>query len=60
MATAERRRQHLGSWENLTPEEADNRLGTFQLFLNEPERALICIHCRYALKPSSGTVSKRL
>lgn len=45
---------------NLTPEEADRRLGTIEMFFNEPGQALICVLCRYALKRTGETAPKHL
>lgn len=60
MATAEQHPQQLRSWKHLSPEEAQHRLGALHLFLDQRARALICIRCKYALKPSGETVSKHL
>lgn len=36
------------------------RLAALGLLLNEPEPAILCIRCGFALKPSGGSVSKHL
>ena len=41
-------------------EDLHRRLGRLGLYLNRPERAVICIACKYALKPSGVRVSKHL
>jgi hypothetical protein len=60
MPSTEHRRQYPRSWKNLTPEDADRMLRNLDLHFNQPERALICIRCEYALKLSGETVSKHL
>lgn len=60
IASTEHRRQNPRSWKSLTPEEADRRLRALDLYLNQPERALTCVRCKHALKPSGETVSKHL
>lgn len=54
------RQQLPGSLKSLPPEEADRRLRTPELYFNQPERAPICVRCRYALKPSGETMSEHL
>ena len=59
-STETRRRYHIKSWKSLPLEQAERRLEALGLHYNQPEQALICTRCKYALKPSGETVSKHL
>jgi hypothetical protein len=61
MPSADNRKQYpVRSWKSLPLEQAERRLEALGLHFNQPERALICARCKYALKPSGETVSKHL
>jgi hypothetical protein len=61
MPSADNRQQYpVRSWRSLPLEQAERRLEALGLHFDQPERALICARCKYALKPSSETVSKHL
>jgi hypothetical protein len=55
-----RQRYPVRSWRNLPLEQAECRLEALGLHFYQPEQALICTRCQYALKPSGETVSKHL
>jgi hypothetical protein len=59
-STETRRRYPVRSWKSLPLEQAERRLEALGVYYNQPEQALICTRCRYALKPSGETVSKHL
>jgi hypothetical protein len=61
MPSADNRRHYpMKSWKRLPLEQAERRVEALGLHFNQPERALICARCKYALKPSGETVSKHL
>lgn len=57
-STEIRQRYPVRSWKSLPLEQAERRLEALGLYYNQPEQALICTRCKYALKPSGVTVSK--
>jgi hypothetical protein len=59
-STESRQRHPVRSWKSLPLEQAECRLEALGLHYNQPEQALICTCCKYALKPSGETVSKHL
>jgi hypothetical protein len=59
-STESRQGYPVKSWKTLPLEQAARRLEALGLHLNQPEQALICTRCKYALKPSGETVSKHL
>jgi hypothetical protein len=58
--TESRQRYPVRSWKSQPLEQAARRLEALGLHFNQPEQALICTRCKYALKPSGETVSKHL
>lgn len=46
--------------EHLPIDERKRKLESFGLLLNNPEPAIICYQCRYALKPNGNAVSEHL
>jgi hypothetical protein len=59
-STESRRQYPVRSWKSLPLEQAERSLEALGLQSNQPEQALICTRCKYALKPSGETVSKHL
>ena len=47
-------------WTSLPAAEVVRRLIALGLYLNAPERAVICTRCQYALQPAGEAVSKHL
>lgn len=47
-------------WASLPPRLTVQKLIKLGLYLNSPERAIICTRCQYALQPAGETVSKHL
>jgi hypothetical protein len=58
--TESRQRYPVRSWKSLPLEQVERRLEALGLHHDQPEQALICTRCKYALKPSGETVSKHL
>jgi hypothetical protein len=50
----------LKDWGTLDPAAIDSGLADLNLSLDRDNRAVICTRCKYALQPSSQTVSKNL
>jgi hypothetical protein len=50
----------LKDWGTLDPAAIDSGLADLNLSLDRDNRAVICTRCKYALQPSSQTVSKHL
>lgn len=47
-------------WTDLSAQDVETKLKTLGLYINTPERAVICRRCQYALQPSGEAVTRHL